>query len=125
MIRAQEHTDQQPQPAQTGRADRHPAWCDRTRCTADAAGQANGYRSDVRGEHRSALIRLNLTTALLPVRDGTAWLTEACVPWPCDAFLRVQIGDVELSMSADYATPLLDALLPLLTSAATPEEVTR
>ena len=125
MIRTQEHTDPQLQPTQNGRADRHPAWCDRTRCTADPASQAGGYLPDAGGEHRSAPIPLNLTTAMLPVRDGTAWLSEACAPWPCAVFLRAHVGDVELSMSADYAAPVLDALSALLASAGTPEGVTR
>ena len=107
-------------------AAHHPAWCDRSQCTANPASQANGYRSGVGGEHQSAPVRLNLTTAMwLPVRDGTAWLSQACAPWECAVFLRVQVGDVELSMSADYAAPVLDALSALLASAATAEEVTR
>ncbi len=107
-------------------AQTHPVWCDHTRCTADPASQAHGYRPGVGGEHRSTPVPLNLTTAMgLPVRDGTAWLSEACAPWPCAVFLRVQVGDVELSMSADYAAPVLDALSTLLASAATAEEVTR
>jgi hypothetical protein len=64
----------------------------------------------------------------LPVRDGrdgVAWLSEACAPWPCAVFLRVQVGDLELSMSTDYAATVLDALSTLLASAATAEEVTR
>jgi hypothetical protein len=127
MIRAQEHLNPQPQPTPTGRAAGHPAWCDRSRCTADPASQANGYRPDIGGEHRSAPVPLNLTTAMwLPVRDGTAWLSEACAPWPCAVFLRVQVGDEELSMSADYAAPVLDALSTLLASATTTaREVTR
>jgi hypothetical protein len=137
MTRTQEHADPQPQPTQTGdgepqpqptqpgRGDRHPAWCDRSRCTADPASQAGRYRPDAEGEHRSAPLPLNLTTAMLPVRDGTAWLSEACAPWPCAVFLRVLVGDVELSMSADYAAPVLDALSTLLASSATASEVTR
>lgn len=125
MIRTTEHTDPQPQPTQTGRADRHPAWCDLTRCTADPASQADGYRPDAGGEHRSAPISLNLTSALLPVRDGTAWLSEACAPWPCTPYLHVQVGDVELSMSVDYAAPVLDAMSALTASAANAREVTR
>lgn len=79
-------TNEPPDPA-----NRQPAWCDRTRCTADPANQANGYRTGAGGEHRSAPVPLNLTTAMwLPVRDGTAWLTEACAPWPCDPYQRVQ-----------------------------------
>jgi hypothetical protein len=35
----------------------------------------------------------------------------------------VQVGDVELAMSADYAAPVLDALSALLASADTPEGV--
>lgn len=105
---------------------RHPAWCDPTRCTADPASQANGYRSGVGGEHRSAPIPLNLTTAfMLPAREGTAWLSEACAPWSCDVYLRVQIGDLEFSMSTHYAGQVLDDLSALLESAATTEEVTR
>jgi hypothetical protein len=124
MIRTQEHLNPQAQPTPTDRTDRHPAWCDRSRCTADPASQAGGYRPDTGGEHRSAPIPLNLTTAMLPVRDGTAWLSEACTPWPCAVFLRVHVGDVELSMSADYAAPVIDALSALLASAATAPEVT-
>jgi len=123
MTRTQEHPNPQTQPTPTGRTDRHPAWCDRSRCTADPASQAGGYRPDG-GEHRSATVPLNLTTAMLPVRDGTAWLSEACAPWPCSVYLRVLVGDVELSMSADYAAPVIDALSALLASATTAPEVT-
>jgi hypothetical protein len=105
---------------------RHPVWCDPTRCSADPASQAGGYRPGVGGEHRSAPIPLNLTTAQwLPGPDGTAWLTEACAPWQCAVFLRVQVDNLELPMSADYAAPVLDALSTLLASAITGEEVTR
>ena len=104
----------------------HPAWCDPTRCPADPTSRADGYRSGVGGEHRSAPIPLNLTTAfMLPACEGTAWLTEACAPWRCDAYLRVQIGDLEFSMSAHYAGQMLDDLSALLESAATAGEVTR
>ena len=126
MTRTPEHTEPQPHPVPNGRAARHPGWCDPTRCTADPASQANGYRSGVGGEHRSAPISLDLTTAFwLPVRDGTAWLTEAYAPWPCDAYLRVQVGEEELSMPADHTWRVIDALSTLLASAATAEEVTR
>ena len=126
MIRTQEHPSLQPQPTQTGPATRHPAWCDRTRCTADSASEAAGYRSHVGGEHGSAPVPLNLTMAMwLPVRDGTAWRSEACAPWPCASYLRVQVGDLELSLCADYAAPVLDALSTLLASALTDREVTR
>ena len=126
MTHPQEHTNPQPHPTRTGRVDQHPAWCDPARCTADPASQAQGYRSGVGGEHQSAPIPLNLTTAMgLAVRDGTAWLSQACAPWECAIFLRVQVGDVELSMSADYAAPVLDVLSTLLASAATDQEVTR
>jgi len=61
-----------------------------------------------------------------PVRQpATAWLSEAHAPWPCNAFLRVQIGETELSMSIDYARPALDALSALLAVAETAREVTR
>jgi hypothetical protein len=103
----------------------HPDWCDLTRGTADPASQANGYAPGAGGEHQSAPIPLNLTTSMLPVPDGTAWLSEACAPWPCAVFLRVQVGGVELSMSGDNAARVLDALSALLASAATPGQVTR
>jgi len=126
MTRTPEHAEPQPHPAQNRCAEPHPVWCDPTRCTAHPASQADGYRSGVGGEHRSAPIPLNLATAIwLPVRNGTAWLSEACAPWPCAVYLRVQVGEVELSMSADDARPVIDALSTLLASAATAEEVTR
>lgn len=115
-----------PQTTENRCATRHPAWCDRSRCTADPASQANGYRPGAGGEHRSAPIPLTLTTATsLPVRDGTAWLSEACAPWPCNAYLRVEVGDTDLFMPADNARRVLDALSMLLASATTAEEVTR
>jgi hypothetical protein len=120
------HAEPQARSAPNPCAQTHPAWCDPMRCTADPASQAHGYRPGFGGEHRSAPVPLNLTTAMwLPVRDGTAWLSEACAPWPCAVFLRVLVGDLELSVSADYAAPALDALSTLLASAATAEEVTR
>ena len=97
---------------------RHPAWCDPAVCTADPASQVN--------EHRSVSIPLNLTTAIwIPVREGRAWLSEACAPWPCAVFLRVPAGDVELSLSADDAVPVLEALSALLALACPAEGVTR
>jgi hypothetical protein len=56
---------------------------------------------------------------LLPVRDGTAWLTSACAPWTCDTYLRVQVGDVHLSMPAEHARRVLADLSALLCLAAT------
>src|SRR2546429_810364 len=124
--RAPAHTDPPPHPTPSHCTSTHPVWCDLARCTADPASQTNGYRPDVGGEHRSAPIPLNLTTAMwLPVRDGTAWLSQACAPWECADFLRVQIGDLEVSMSADYAAPVLNALVTLLAPAAPAEEVSR
>jgi hypothetical protein len=61
----------------------------------------------------------------LPVRDGTAWLSEACAAWPCAAFLRVQVGDTDLSMPADDVRWVLDALSTLLASTTAAEEATR
>jgi hypothetical protein len=103
----------------------HPAWCDPERCTADPASQAHGYRSGVGGEHRSVPITLNLTTAMLPVWDGLAWLSVACAPWSWAVFLRVQVGDVELSMAVDDAAPVLGGLSALLASALAREGVIR
>lgn len=120
MTRAQEHLSPQPQQTQTGRADDHPAWCDPTRCTADPASQIGGYRSDLGGEHRSAPVPVRLTSAvLLPVRDGTAWLSEACAPWTCDTYLRVQVGDLRLSMPVADARRVLADLSALTCLAAT------
>lgn len=45
-------------------------------------------------------------------------MSEACTPWQCDVYLRVQVGDAELSLPADYAAPVLDALSTLLASVA-------
>jgi hypothetical protein len=125
MARAQEQRNPQPQPTQTGRTDDHPAWCDPTQCTTDPASQTNGYRSGRGGEHRSAPVPVRLTSAvLLPVRDGTAWLTSACVPWTCDTYLRVQVGDEHLSMPAEHARRVLADLSALLSLADTAEGVT-
>jgi hypothetical protein len=71
-------------------------------------------------------VTLPLAAALwLPAQDGMAWLTEACAPWPCDPFLRVQVGDGQLFLPVDNAGQVLDALSALLTSATPGEEVTR
>jgi hypothetical protein len=99
MISTPGHTDYRPQPTPTGHADRHPPSCNRSRCTADPASQANGYQPDLGGEHRSAPVPLNLATGQwLPIRDGTAWLSEACASWPREPYLRVQVGGTHLSM---------------------------
>lgn len=124
MTRAQEQRKPQPQSTQTGRVD-HPAWCDPTRCTADPATQTDGYRSDLGGEHRSAPVPVSLAGAfLLPVRDGTAWLSAACAPWTCDTYLRVQVGDVHLSMPAENARRVLADLSALLCPVLPAEGVT-
>jgi hypothetical protein len=120
MTRARKHLNPQPQPAQSGRAFRHPPWCDPTRCIADPVSQTDRYRSGTGGEHRSAPVPIRLTSAvLLPVRDGTAWLSEACAPWPCDTYLRVQVGELDLPMPAADARHALAALSALLCVAAT------
>jgi hypothetical protein len=54
---------------------------------------------------------------------ATAWLSEACAPWSCRIFLRVRVGETELSMPVDRAWPALDAVSTLLASAV--EGVTR
>jgi hypothetical protein len=96
-----------------------------TRCTADPASQTDGYRSDLGGEHQSAPAPVRLGAAVLsPVRDGTAWLSEACAPWTCATYLRVQLGDLHLSMPADDARRVLADLSALLSLADTAEEVT-
>jgi hypothetical protein len=124
MTSTHDHTDPHPQPTSTGRADRHPPWCDQSRCTADPASQADDYRPAKGGEHRSAPVPLNRVTAeWLPGRDGTAWLTQACAPWLCEPYLRVQAGDTHLSRPAGSARRVLDARSTLLTSATSALEV--
>ncbi|GLZ00672.1 hypothetical protein Acsp02_79240 [Actinoplanes sp. NBRC 103695] len=59
----------------------------------------------------------------LTARDATAWLTEACAPWPCNSFLRIQLGEAELSLRADDARPVIDALSALLVFAASDGKV--
>jgi hypothetical protein len=96
----------------------HPAWCDPSRCTADPASQADGYRPDIGGEHRSAPIRLDLATVIaLAPRIGETYLTQAVAPWPCETYLHVQHADQEIAMMARDASRLLSALLLLTTGA--------
>jgi hypothetical protein len=109
--------------AQNRCATTHPAWCDRTRCTADPASQAAGYRPGVGGEHRSAPVPLDLTCAFpVPARAGEACLTQAVSPWPCSTYLRVRVADVELSMPVEYAAPQVSALLLLARAGQAGEE---
>ncbi|WP_432839019.1 hypothetical protein [Dactylosporangium sp. CA-092794] len=105
----------------------HPAWCDRTRCTADPASQANGYRSGVGGQHRSADLPLNLRAGMWPIPPhAVAFLSEAVAPWRCSTYLRITVdSDTELSMPVDNAAALLAALSALVASAMTDAEVTR
>ena len=107
----------------------HPAWCDLTPCTADPASQAEGYRPGVGGKHRSVPVPLDLSTAVglsvTAVRDLTAWLTQACAPWPCDTYLRVQVGQMRLSLPTVDARQVLDALAALLGLATAAEQVGR
>jgi hypothetical protein len=105
----------------------HPGWCDRSRCTADPSTQADGYRSGVGGEYRSADLPLNIGVGSWPVPPtGVAFLTESVAPWRCSTFLRVVVdGGAELSMSVESAAPLLAALSKLVASALTDEEVSR
>jgi len=116
-----------PQPTGNRCAVRHPSWCDPDRCTADpAATTRDGYHAGAPGEHRSAPIAFRLGAASwLPARDGTAWLTEACAPWQCAPYLRVQVGELHLFMPADEAQRVLEDLSTLLASATTVTEVTR
>ena len=96
-------------------AIRHPAWCDHGRCTANPASQADGYRGGQGGEHRSTPIPLNLTGAFpLPAHAGAAYLSESVAPWPCSTYLRIQVGDAEVSMPVEYAGPVLSALRMLV-----------
>lgn len=91
----------------------HPRWCDPTRCTADPASQAGGYRPGVGGEHRSAPVPLDLTTAAmkLPAGHGSVWLTEQCAPWRCDPYLHIGIGGTDaylrVRLDAESLAPLV------------------
>jgi hypothetical protein len=98
----------------------HPSWCDPDRCTADPASTAsNGYQPGDGGEHRSALVRLDLGTSieLLPGRLGTAHLSEAAAPWRCSSYLRVRLGEASVSLPVEHARPLVAALSALVSSA--------
>jgi hypothetical protein len=124
MPRAREHLNALLQPTQTGHAFRHPPWCDPTRRTADPASQTDRYWSGIGGEHRSAPVPVRLTSAvLLPVPDGTAWPSDACAPWTCATYLRVQVGELDLSMPAADSRRVLAALSALLCLATTAEGV--
>ncbi len=74
----------------------------RTRCTANPARQANGYRPGEGGQHRSAPVRLDLTCAFpLPANASEAYLTEAVAPWPCSTYLHIRTGEDEVFMPVD------------------------
>lgn len=125
MTGTHEHNDSQ-HAISTGRADQHPAWCDRSRCTANPSGQANGYRSGLGGEHRSAPVPLDLTCAMwLPGHAGEAWLTEAVAPWPCATYLHIRAGDAETAMAIEDARPVLSALAMLAAAGEEAKEVNR
>lgn len=116
----------------TGRRDstaglRHPAWCDPAMCTADpSAADLDSSLASRGGYHRSAPIPVDLSTAIwLPERAGTVCLTEAAAPWPCAPYLRISLGQAELSMPVDAAGPVLAALSGLLTAARRDRAVTR
>jgi len=104
---------------ETSPDQRHPAWCDRARCAADAAAlSGKGYRPGAAGRHRSAPVRLDLTTAIaLAPQAGKAYLTQAVAPWPCETYLHIQHGDSDIAMTVRNASPLLSALRLLTTEA--------
>ncbi|MBO3741611.1 hypothetical protein J5X75_29300 [Actinoplanes sp. NEAU-H7] len=105
----------------------HPAWCDPSRCTADPSTQADGYRSGVGSEHRSADVPLNIGAGSWPIPPtGVAFLTEAVAPWRCSTFLRIVVdGGTEVSMAVESALPLLAALTDLVAFAVIGEAVSR
>ena len=98
---------------------RHPAWCDPSRCTANPASQADGYRSGVGGEHRSADVPLDVRMRLWPVPDHIgAFLSEAVAPWRCSTYLRILAdGDEVVAMPVESAAPVLAGLSGLVTAA--------
>ncbi len=115
MTSTSEHAGPSPRSAPHG-ARGHPGWCDPARCGAGPVGQSGGWPA---GEHRSTGIVLEFTTAcLLPVRDGTAWLSRSSAPWPCATWLRIRAGGLDLALPADTARQVLGTLSPLLALAA-------
>jgi hypothetical protein len=104
----------------------HPAWCDRSRCTADPSTQANGFRFGG-GQHRSDDLPLNLRACMWPVPPhAVAFLSEAVAPWRCSTYLRITVDrDTELAMPVESAAPILAALSALVASAMTDVEVNR
>jgi hypothetical protein len=46
-------------------------------------------------------------------------------PWPCQTYLRIRVGDAEVSTPADHAAPVLSALNMLTATGRSGEEVTR
>jgi hypothetical protein len=111
--------------AGNGYVIRHPAWCHHTRCTANPASQANGYRAGAGGEHRSAPIPLDLTTALpLSTPAGEVYLTEAVAPWQCSTYLHIQVGDAAVSMPVEYAERVLSTLHMIVAAAQAGQAVT-
>ncbi|MBO3737987.1 hypothetical protein [Actinoplanes flavus] len=113
--------------AKTAPDQQHPAWCDPSRCTAEPSTQADGYRSGVGGEHRSADLPLAVRPAVWPTPDRIeAFLTEAIAPWRCATFLRIMAdGEEVASIPAESAAPILAALSELVASAVADWEVER
>ncbi|GLL06907.1 hypothetical protein GCM10017581_086570 [Dactylosporangium matsuzakiense] len=111
-------------PTQAAPDQGHPAWCDRSQCTADPASQADGYNSRTGGQHRSADLPLNLRAGMWPIPPhAVVYLSEAVAPWRCSTYLRIVVDrDTELSMPVDSAAPLLAALSELVASALTETE---
>ncbi len=112
---------------ETAPDQQHPPWCDPSRCTVDSSTQADGYRSGVGGEHRSADLTLKIGAGSWPIPPtGVAFLTESVAPWRCSKFIRIVVdGGAELSMAVESAVPLLTALTELVAVALKDEEVTR
>jgi hypothetical protein len=104
---------------ETGPEQRHPTWCDRSRCTADPASQADGYRSAAGGQHRSADLPVAVRATVWPTPDRIeAYLTEAIAPWRCATFLHIAADGMEIvSMPVESATPILAALSGLAATA--------
>jgi hypothetical protein len=76
----------------------HPAWCNRTLCTAPAERPAT-FEPENGRYHWSAPVPLNLRVVLTAVLaapgDGpvTAQLCQPVAPWPCEIYLRVNGGN--------------------------------
>ncbi|MBL7261345.1 hypothetical protein [Paractinoplanes lichenicola] len=103
----------------------HPVWCDQSLCTVDPASQADGYRSGVGGEHRSAAAPLDVRPCEWPVPDQIeVFLTQAVAPWRCSTIMRIVAdGEDVVSLPVESAGPIIATLTGLVGAAEAGEWV--